>query len=174
LTHALATARLDLEFLSVAHVERLVEPLLDPRVWTYLPHLRPADREAVRARLRRWLAPPPLEMPEALAFENWVGFTRATRAIAGTFQATIARDGSATIGYIVFSDHQRRGYAVEAMAAVCAHLREVHAIHRIVADMDRKNAASVAVAKQLGLVEMRSARAGDRAFIWRAPAKNEA
>jgi ribosomal-protein-alanine N-acetyltransferase len=141
---------------------------MDERVWTYLPHLRPADREAVRARLERWLAPPPPDLPEALGFENWVGFERATRGIVGTFQATIMRAGSATIGYIVFPDHWRRGFAVEAMTAVCAHLRETHAIRRIVADMDRRNEASVAVARRLGLVEVAAANADDRAFAWPA------
>jgi RimJ/RimL family protein N-acetyltransferase len=170
-TQALATSRLDLEPLSESHAEALVEPFLDARVWTFLPQLRPADREAVRARFRRWLAPPPPEMPEALAFQNWVGVQRATRHIVGTFQATIVRDGSATIGYIVFPKHQRRGYAVEAMASVCDHLRNEHAIRRIVADMDRRNAASVAVAQRLGMVEIGAANGADRAFAWPAPAK---
>lgn len=164
MTYALATSRLELEPLSVVHAEALVEPFQDARVWTYLPQLRPADREAVRERFRRWLAPPPPDMPEALAFENWVGFERTTRAIVGTFQATIVRDGSATIGYIVFPNHQRRGYAVEAMTAVCTYLRDAQAIRRIVADMDRRNAASVAVAQRLGMLEIRAANAADRAF----------
>jgi ribosomal-protein-alanine N-acetyltransferase len=163
-TPALSTSRLDLEPLSATHAEALVEPFQDTRIWTYLPQLRPADREAVRERFRRWLAPPPPEMPEALSFENWVGFERATREIVGTFQATMVRDGSATIGYIVFPDHQRRGYALEAMTAVCSYLRDAHAIRRIVADMDRRNAASVAVAQRLGMLEIRAANAGDRAF----------
>lgn len=167
MTPALATARLDLEPLREAHAEALVEPFLDARLWTYLPQLRPADGAAVRARFRRWLAPP--EMPEALAFENWVGFARATRSVVGTFQATIVRDGSATIGYIVFPEHQRRGYAVEAMTAVCEHLRDAHAIRRIVADMDRRNEGSVAVAQRLGMVEVRAANADDRAFTWPDP-----
>jgi ribosomal-protein-alanine N-acetyltransferase len=170
-TDALATARLDLEPLSEAHAEALVEPFLDPRVWTYLPQLRPAGRDAVRERFQRWLAPPPPEMPEALAFKNWVGLQRATRSIVGTFQATIVRDGSATVGYIVFPKHQRRGYAVEAMAAICDHLRDAHAIRRIVADMDRRNEASVAVAQRLGMGEIKAANSDDRAFVWLAPRK---
>jgi RimJ/RimL family protein N-acetyltransferase len=79
------------------------------------------------------------------------------------------RDGSATIGYIVFPEHQRRGYAVEAMTAVCEHLRDAHAIRRIVADMDRRNEGSVAVAQRLGMVEVRAANADDRAFTWPDP-----
>jgi RimJ/RimL family protein N-acetyltransferase len=129
--HALSTERLELEPLNESHADILIEPYLDPRVWTYLPHLRPADGDAVRARLRRWLSPPPPEMPDAVAFENWVGFERATRTFVGTFQATIVRDSSAMIGYIVFPERSRRGYALEAMTAVCDHLRTTHAIRRI-------------------------------------------
>jgi RimJ/RimL family protein N-acetyltransferase len=170
LTQALATPRLDLEPLSAVHAELLIEPFMDDRVWTYLPHLRPAGRDAVRARLARWLAPPPPDMPDALAFENWVGFERATHDVVGTFQATIMHAGSATIGYIVFPRHWRRGYAVEAMTAVCEHVRERYAIRRIVADMNRGNHASAAVAQRLGLVEVRAANTEDRAFAW--PAAN--
>jgi RimJ/RimL family protein N-acetyltransferase len=167
-TQPLATDRLDLEPLHEAHAELLIEPFMDDRVWTYLPHLRPADREAVRARLERWLAPPPPDMPEALGFENWVGFERATRGLVGTFQATIMHAGSAMIGYIVFPEYWHHGYAVEAMTAVCAHLRDAHEIRRIVADMDRRNEASVAVAQRLGLVEIAAANPDDRAFAWPA------
>jgi RimJ/RimL family protein N-acetyltransferase len=162
--HALSTLRLELEPLSAKHTELLVEPLLDARVWTYLPQLRPADSDAVRVRLKRWLDPPPPEMPEAVAFQNWVGFERATRALIGTFQATIVRDDSAMIGYIVFPEHARRGYAVEAMTAVCEHLRDAHSIRRIGADMNRYNKASIAVAKHLGMTEVMAPNPTDRAF----------
>lgn len=162
--HALSTLRLDLQPLSATHAEILIDPLLDPRLWTYLPHLRPADSDAVRARLRRWLDPPPSEMPDAVAFENWVGFERATGALVGTFQATIIRNASATIGYIVFPERARLGYAVEAMTAVCTHLRDEHAIRRIRADMDRRNEASAAVAQRLGMTEVPPPNATDRAF----------
>ena len=162
--HALSTKRLDLEPLNESHAEMLVEPFLDQRVWTYLPHLRPADSDAVRVRLQRWLSPPPPEMPEAIAFENWVGFERTTRTLVGTFQATIIRDASATIGYIVLPGSWRHGYAVEAMTVVCDHLRDAHAIRRIRADMYRDNEGSAAVARRLGLTEIPAANPNDRAF----------
>ena len=169
MSEPISTARLDLEPLCAAHAEKLVEPFLDARVWTYLPQLRPVDRDAVHARLARWLAPPPPEMPEALGFENWVGVERASRGVVGTFQATIVHGGSAMIGYIVFPDHAGRGYAVEAMTAVCMHLRDEHSIRRIIADMDRRNEASVAVAQRLGMHEVAAPNATDRAFEWTAP-----
>lgn len=162
--HALSTPRLELEPLNATHADLLVEPFLDQRIWTYLPHLRPADSEAVRARLQRWLSPPPPEMPEAIAFENWVGFERKTRALVGTFQATIVRDASATIGYIVLPERARRGYAVEAMTVICDHLRDAHEIRRIRADMDGRNNASAAVAQRLGMTEIPTPNLTNRAF----------
>ena len=62
-----------------------------------------------------------------------------------------------------------RGYAVEAMTAVCMHLRDEHSIRRIIADMDRRNEASVAVAQRLGMHEVAAPNATDRAFEWTAP-----
>jgi RimJ/RimL family protein N-acetyltransferase len=162
--HALATQRLDLEPMNESHADMLVEPYLDPRVWTYLPHLRPDGEDAVRARLKRWLSPPPPELPNAIAFENWIGFERATRTLVGTFQATIIQDFSATIGYIVLPGSRRQGYAVEAMTVVCDHLRGAHSIRRIRADMYRDNEGSAAVARRLGMTEIPPPNPTDRAF----------
>jgi RimJ/RimL family protein N-acetyltransferase len=100
---------------------------------------------------------------------NWAGFERTTREPVGTFQATVRDDGSASIGYIVFLAHQRRGYAVEAMHAVCDHLRDTHGVHRILADMNRRNRASVAVAQRLGMSEIPAENPADRAFAWQKP-----
>jgi RimJ/RimL family protein N-acetyltransferase len=170
-TPTLVTARLDLEPLREAHADRVGERFLDAAVWTYLPQIRPPDLAAVRKRFRQWSEPPPPEAPEALAYENWLGVDRADGVAVGAFQATVMRDGCATIGYIVFADRRRRGYALEAMRAVCAHLRAAHAVQRIFADMDRRNAGSVAVAQRLGLTEVPAGNPDDRAFEWRAVKK---
>ena len=152
---------------------------IDPRIWTFIPNLRPADADAVAQRFRRWSSPVPADMPDAKSFENWLGIDRATGTPVGHFQATIFRDGSAMIGYVVFFDSQGRGFAVEAMGAVVKHLRDDHAIGTIVAEMHSENAASIAVAARLGLRETaREYAANDRVgshgwelrYEWRAPA----
>lgn len=161
----LATERLDLEPLRREHVALVLEPLLDERLWAYLDSIRPANAAEMQARLERWLAGPPPELRGTRAYLNWVGFERAPRAAVGAFQGTVFGDGTAWAGYIVFADHQRRGYAVEAMRAVFAHLRDAHGVRRIVADMNRRNTASIAVARRLGMTEVPSEHPADRAFV---------
>lgn len=54
------------------------------------------------------------------------------------------------LGYRIHPDHQRRGYAREAVAAVIDYLIERHGIHRFVGVAAAPNAASIAVLRALG------------------------
>ena len=54
------------------------------------------------------------------------------------------------LGYRIHSDHQRRGYAREAVAAIIGHLIERHAVHRFVAVAAAANAPSIALLRFLG------------------------
>jgi hypothetical protein len=55
-TAALVTARLDLDGLRPEHAGLLIEPFLDPRVWTFLLDIQPTSAAEMRARIERWLA----------------------------------------------------------------------------------------------------------------------
>jgi len=118
---------------------------MDDRVWTYLPHC--ARQIAKRCAPACALARAPAAGDAGSARVRKLGRLRARDAQhRRTFQATIMHAGSATIGYIVFPDHWRRGYAVEAMtrcARICAKRTRSGASSP---DMDRRNEASVAVA----------------------------
>ncbi len=61
--------------------------------------------------------------------------------------------GFPTIGFILHPDHWGRGLAREALAAVIARAFAVHRLPAIVADVDPRNAASLAVLGKLGFVE---------------------
>ena len=54
------------------------------------------------------------------------------------------------LGYRVHPDHQRRGYAREALAAVIDYLIEQHDIHRFVGVAAAPNRASIAALRALG------------------------
>lgn len=54
------------------------------------------------------------------------------------------------LGYRIHSDHQRRGYAREAVAAIIGHLIERHDIHRFVGIAAAANSASIALLRSLG------------------------
>jgi ribosomal-protein-alanine N-acetyltransferase len=55
----------------------------------------------------------------------------------------------AEIGYRIHPDHQRRGYAREAVQTIVGHLFESHGIHRIVGVAAAPNAASIALLRSL-------------------------
>ncbi len=51
---------------------------------------------------------------------------------------------------MIYVPCQRRGYAHEAAAAVIGHLREMHGVQRILADVSTRNIASIRVLESLG------------------------
>jgi RimJ/RimL family protein N-acetyltransferase len=55
------------------------------------------------------------------------------------------------IGFIAHPDHQRRGYATEAAAAVLELGFETFELHRIVGRLEARNAASARVLEKLGM-----------------------
>lgn len=56
------------------------------------------------------------------------------------------------VGYVLGHDHWRRGYAHEALQAVCAHAFGPLAIRRIEAEVNPDNQASNALLQRLGFV----------------------
>lgn len=57
------------------------------------------------------------------------------------------------IGFVLRSDHWRRGLAREALSALIPHLFEAHPIPTITADVDPRNRASLALLASLGFEE---------------------
>ncbi len=55
------------------------------------------------------------------------------------------------IGFTVSPEHQRRGYALEAVTAVMDHAFQQMNKHRIVAGVDPNNAASISILGKLGM-----------------------
>jgi ribosomal-protein-alanine N-acetyltransferase len=58
--------------------------------------------------------------------------------------------GAVEMGYTVFSEHRRRGYAREAAQALMDWARREHGISRFVVSISPENAPSLALAKGLG------------------------
>jgi RimJ/RimL family protein N-acetyltransferase len=99
---------------------------------------------------------------------NWVIRHRETGAIVGTVQATLCEASgqtSAEIAWIVASAHQRQGYAKEAAGGMAAWLRE-HGVHVFVAHVHPEHAASIGVARHLGLTATAETRI-DGEIRWR-------
>ncbi len=67
----------------------------------------------------------------------------------GFYQATV-RPAGCLIAYVLGAEHWRKGYAMEAGDAIIAHLFALHGVASVTAEIDARNAASVALAKRLG------------------------
>lgn len=86
-------------------------------------------------------------------------------AVIGQFYVWLASAEHATaeVGWALHPDHAGRGFATEAGRAVLRAL-VARGIHRVVAQLDPRNAASIAVCRRLGM-----RREADRADLhWRA------
>ena len=58
--------------------------------------------------------------------------------------------GEVEVGYVIFPEHQRQGYAVEAVEALFAWAEREHGITRFVASIAPANVSSLSMAAKLG------------------------
>ncbi len=155
----LGTARLLLEPLLPRHAERLYPLLGDAALYRYIPQEPPASLAEVEARYRRLAG---RRSPDgAEVWLNWAARLRATDEYAGMFQATVMGDGTALIAYMIFTPFQRRGLAREGCAAVLAELASAWGVRTAVAEIDTRNAASVALVESLGFARVATVREAD-------------
>jgi RimJ/RimL family protein N-acetyltransferase len=69
------------------------------------------------------------------------------------FHFVSLKNSRGEIGWTLHPDFQGKGYATEAASAVLELAFRVIGLHRIFADLDPRNAASVALCKRLGMRE---------------------
>lgn len=147
----LESERLVLEPIGPQHARTLFPLVSDVRLFDYVDQEPPLSEKALEMRYRGWssgLSPDGTEL-----WLNWAARLRGTETYIGWFQATIHADLSAEIAYVTFVDHQRRGFAREASAAVIGYLIRVHRVSAIAATVDPRNDASIALARSLGMRE---------------------
>jgi ribosomal-protein-alanine N-acetyltransferase len=110
---------------------------------------------------RRWAAPPVTDEQFAEYLErcrrpNFVGLLACRREdarLVGVFNLSqIVRGGfqSCYMGYYVGAGYQRRGYMTEALGLVLAHAFETLKLHRVEANIQPDNAASLALVRRAG------------------------
>jgi RimJ/RimL family protein N-acetyltransferase len=61
--------------------------------------------------------------------------------------------GRAELGYTVFEEHRRRGYATEAVLAMMRWAYEMHDVHRFMLSISPHNPPSLGLAAKLGFVQ---------------------
>lgn len=76
----------------------------------------------------------------------------------GFIQATIKESESVTVAYVLAPPHWGKGYAREAVAAMLDTVFERYRVREAIAEMDTRNAASIALAESLGFRRQRTVR----------------
>ena len=73
-----------------------------------------------------------------------------TNTPIGTFQATIPKNGNAMLGYTIFRQFWRRGFAKEMSSDLITHIFNQYQPKEIFAEIDSRNIASIKLVESLG------------------------
>lgn len=155
----LETERLALEPLRATHAAALYDGLRDDRLYRYIPTEPPASLEALRgryARLESRRSPDGLE-----AWLNWAVRLRGAEEYVGTLEASVHPDGVADVAYLVFTPRQGCGYAREGLARLLQLLFDCYGARCVAAEIDTRNAASIALVESLGFARVATRRGAD-------------
>jgi RimJ/RimL family protein N-acetyltransferase len=145
----LDTPRLRLRWLTADDGPALLAVFGDPavcRYWSRPPLADLAAADALREEIVRLFA-------ERSLFQ-WGIAERATDRVVGTgtLAALSAEHRRAEVGFALARAVWGRGYATEALAALLAFAFDALALHRVEADVDPRNVASVRVLERAGFV----------------------
>jgi RimJ/RimL family protein N-acetyltransferase len=122
-----------------------------PEVCRYIPY-EPRTREDVARRLsdpekvRSTLTKPGQAVNLAVEI-------KATGLVVGDVMLFWKDESNAELGYVIHPDHQGKGIATEASAALLELAFAEHGlgVHRVIARIDQRNPASAAVLTKLGM-----------------------
>jgi ribosomal-protein-alanine N-acetyltransferase len=136
------TPRLRLRRARPEDLEAMHAILSDPRAmryWSSLPH---TDLEQSRKWLDEMIASPPEESDDFIVELDGVAIGKA-----GCWRLP-------AVGYILHPDYWGRGFATEALTAAIAHVFANFPLAALIADVDPRNAASLAVLARLNFKEI--------------------
>lgn len=174
--------------LAVADADEMVSVLAPPELYTFIGG-EPPTLEELRARYERQAGGGPADGSQV--WHNWIvrraeGGTAvgaesgaavspgdgavvgpAAGSAVGTVQATVVDAGrAAEVAWVVGTEFQGRGYAVEAAGAMIAWLRE-HGVAEVRAHVHPEHAASARVAERIGLTAT-GERDDEGEQVWRS------
>lgn len=147
------TRRLRIEPLAESHAGVMLPLLQDERIYPYIPD-RHYDRvEDLAARYRRLAAG---SGDPAEQWLNWVLFLQSTGEAVGVLQATaLPGERLADVAYVLSPARWGQGLATEALSWLLHHLAS-SGIDTARAQIDERNAASLAVVRRLGFAHVRT------------------
>ncbi len=147
---AVRTARLELRLMTLDDVDDIHAWMSDPEVVRYQLY-EPRTREVVAEKVAEYLAATQLEKNDDFVQPAIVLDGVVIGAIY--FKLESVADSSAEIGWVLRREYHGHGYAYEAAAAMLTVGFEQVELHRIFAELDPRNAASVALCTRLGMRE---------------------
>jgi RimJ/RimL family protein N-acetyltransferase len=111
----------------------------------------PRDRETVAAKIDKWKQATRIEKDG-----DYIQFAIVrldSDQLIGELYFTLksVENQNAEIGWTVNPAHQRQGFATEAARAVLAAAFDTMQLHRVCADLDPRNEASIALCLRLGM-----------------------
>ena len=142
------TERLTLRLLTEADVDDVFVYQSDPEITRYDLY-EPRTRDEVAEKISRW--------SKAITLGNDDDFIQFAidldGHVIGELYFTIKRskDQLGEIGWTINPAHQRQGYATEAARAVLDLAFRTIGLHRVMADLDPRNDASIALCERLGM-----------------------
>jgi ribosomal-protein-alanine N-acetyltransferase len=142
-----------LELLEPRHAELVFVDLQDRALYPYIPDQLPASIDELRARYQRYVT----NAPPDERWLNWIAF--AGDEPVGHMQATVYADHT-DAAWLIFPRFWRRGLGTLAVRAMLAELSPP--IH---ASIDPRNAASIALARRVGFVQVAVKADGDLHFV---------
>ena len=163
-TEPLASERLLLEPLTVAHATRMVDVLADPSLYEFTGGEPPTLDELTGRYTRQVVGRSPSGDEWWL---NWV--VALDGSLVGYVQATLVRADvlEAEIAWVLSPEHQGQGLATEAAAAVVRWLVDA-GVGRLVAHIHPGHVASARVAERLGLRPTDVVEDGEVRWVWTA------
>ena len=173
-TPPLRTDRLDLEPVSPAHADEMVELLADRRLYAYYDDEASPTLDELRLRYARQAAggsPDGLEV-----WHTWIVRERMSGSACGFVQATVRVDDTgravAELAWVIGSAYQGRGYAREAAAGVRDAVTGAGSVSGddaevVVAHIAPGHVVSESVAREIGLALTDVVHEGERR--WQLP-----
>ncbi|MEH2065003.1 MAG: GNAT family N-acetyltransferase [Nostoc sp.] len=143
--------RLCLEPLKPDHAELLFNGLQSASIYKFIEDVRPQSIQSLRDRyivLARRQSPDGTEI-----WLNWAVWSVVEKCYIGYVQATITIDNSAILGYVLFPNFWRKGYAREAVKCMINYLIETYQNLVFRAEVDVENHRSITLLHNLGFVK---------------------
>lgn len=144
----LTTERLELRLMTLDDVDDIHAWMGDPEVVRYQLY-EPRTREVVAEKVAEYL--------KGVRLEKHDDFVQPAIVLDGVvigaiyFKLESVEDESAEIGWVLRREYHGKGYAFEAASAMLEVAFGAMGLHRVFAELDPRNAASVALCTRLGM-----------------------